>query len=374
MLIIYQIGDVPLFHSLRAEVGDTVNVKNGRSWRVPTVEFLGSSGDTFVGDPYRPTVDAGNLNISGEFICTDGDDAKQILKQVQSLGGMVQVPVIGFNYQECDHVDSPNCCAACNPTLDWIVTYGIITKMSYDSKYFSSKDPFEFMLSPVTIDMTIGTKWKSLNKFEWEYRIDRNLSPYSPVTSTPSNYIPFSLDGIVPKYYFYRWNTALSKYDPTFWGYKHADLVGGVGSNFVDLGAYDIFSPPQTWSAPPNSVYAFTGFTNLTSTLTMSVARNMSLFDLNERVETSSLSLTQLNTDMIAAGYGGLYASDYVITGFATPFPGFVVRDNVQLKVRPRWTYPGLYPGETGIGFNRINVECVGNPLKMAYLHEFGTY
>lgn len=374
MLVIYQIGDVPLFHSLRAEAGDSISVKNNRQWRVPTTEFFGSSGDVFVGDPYRPNVDSSAISISGKFICTDGNTVKDTMKRLQSFGGIPQVPIIGFHYEECDHVDSPNCCAACNPTLDWIVNYGIITRITTDSQYFSSSDPHEFMLQPISIDMSIGTKWKSLNKYEWDYRVDRSISPYNPVTSSISNYLPSTFYGVRPKYFFFKWNTTLSKYDPTYWGYKHADLIGGLGSDFIDIGTYEVYSPPQVWSAPPNSVYAFKGVTNLNGTISMKVARNVSLFDLEERVEESTLSLSQLNTDMVSAGYGGLYESDYIVTGFANPFPGFVVRNNEKLNIRPRWTYPGIYPGETGIGFNRISVTCLGNRLQMAYVHDFGTY
>lgn len=374
MLLIYQIGDVPLFDNLRATSEDAISVKNGRSWRSSTAEFFGTSGDTFVGDPYRANLDSPVIDISGKFICTDGNQGRSLISRLQSFAGLPQIPIIGFYYEECDHVDTGVCCGVCNPTLDWIVNYGIITKISNDSNYFSAKDPFEFMVNPISISMQVGPKWKSVNKYEWDYRFERNISPYSPVTNTPSNYVPRTLYGLRKNHYFYKWNTNLAKYDPTFWNYKHSDLIGGVGSGFIDIGSYDLHSPTELWSAPPNSVYAFTGANNLSAYIQLKVARNLSLFDLSERIETSTLSILEINTDMRAAGYGGIYESDYIVTGYAAPFPGFVVRNGNVLPVRPRWYYPGLYPGETGSGFSRISVECGDTSLKMAYLHDFGMY
>lgn len=374
MLMIYQIGDAPLFFTLRSKAGDSVSIRNSREWKAPFVEFTGAPGNTFVGDAHQVLPESQKLDISGEFICDDGVSAEKMLRHLNSFGGVPQIPIIAFRYQECDHVDNLSCCQKCNSTLDWIVNYGIITKIEQDSNYNNTDELYASMFAPVSITMTLGTKWKHLNAYEWEYRSDRVLNPFVGLEAPNKYFIPITLNGLQHNNYFFRWNTVLSKYSPTFWGIKYGDEFGGLGSDFSDVLSTDVFSDPQIWSAPPTSAYAFTNINNVNSELAILVQRNIGLFDSNPRIETSTLDLDQLNTDMISAGYGGLYQSDVIFTGAVQPFPGFITRNGSRINVRPRWTYSGIHPGETGIGFNKVSFSCLGNSVKVAYVHDYGMY
>ncbi len=374
MLLIYQIGDMPLFFDLRCEADDSISVKSGRDWRTPSVEFSGVSGSTFVGDPYKPVAEAQKLDISGTFICDEGVSSERLFRHIHSLGGIAQMPVVALRYEQCNHVDSISCCSKCNPTLDWIVNYGIITGIKSSSDYFNTKKPYSTGLADITITMQMGSKWKQLSKYEWDYRIGKSQNPFTPTQVASTPFLPETFAGLFRDRFFFKLDTTLSRYDPTYWGIKYADSYGGIGSDYGDVGTFVMVSDPETWSAPPNSVYAFTNLLNLEESLSISVRRSRGLFDTSERIEESTLDLGTLNTDLLNGGYGGLYASDTIITGFANPFPGFVLRDTVVLDVRPRWIYPGLYPGETSIGYNQITVAAAGNPAKFAFLHDFGMY
>lgn len=375
MLLIYQIGDVPLFFDLLAKSDDSVSLKTSRDWKVPFADFNGVSGQTFVGDPYRPVVEAQKITISGLFVADDGVSPEKLLRGLHSLGGVPQVPIIAIRYEECLHVDATRCCASCNPTLDWIVNYGIITSIKGDSEYQNTKQSWGSSVADLNITMQIGTKWKELSQYEWDYRNDKTLNPFSqPQTVLTNSWIPQSFDGLRRQYFFYKQDSGGAKYDPSYWGLKYSKSYGGNGSDFVDAGKYPFFVDPQMWSAPPNSVYAITNLLSTSGSVSLKVRRSTGAFSSNERFEESTLDLAQLNTDLFNSGYGGLYASDTIITGYANPFPGFILRDGNILNTKPRWSYQGLYPGETGIGYNEVSISAAGNPIQFAYLHDYGMY
>ena len=200
------------------------------------------SGQTFIGDPYRPIVEAQKLEISGTFICDEQSNAEQLLRTLHSFGGISQVPIIALRYQECIHTDSTQCCQLCNPTLDWIVNYGIITGIKADSEYMNSQQQWSTSVADVQITMQVGTKWKELSRYEWDYRELKLSNPFLQAQSSALAYLPQTFEGLNKRSYFYKQSTALSKYDPTYWGVKYSTTYGGLGSDFVDMGTYEFVS------------------------------------------------------------------------------------------------------------------------------------
>jgi hypothetical protein len=380
-LMIYQIGDLPLFFNLRNFDSGEVSLDANREWKAPTTEFTQTSGEHLFSDLGRPLSESQKLELKGMFVCDEDQiSAQALFNRLLSMGGIPLTPVIGFHYEECEHVPEGSCCSACNTTLDWIVNYGIITKLPQDSSYHSSKKPWSASTFPVSISMVLGTKWKALNSWEWEYRKDKIVNPLSPTlrSGSISNtfILPNRLSELHRKGYFFRWGVTLSKYDPSYWGLKYTNgRMGGIGSDYVSIGEHSFNSDPERWSASPNSVYSFTNFSNLTGTITLRVTRNYNYFSQSNLVDESTLDLAQLNTDLINGGLGGLLTTDQIVTGYASPFPGFVIRGGEILSgVRPRWSYPGAYPGETGRGYNKIEYLSDDLNYEAAYLHDFGLY
>jgi len=379
-LAIFQIGDLPLFFNLKQINDDEVELKADRSWRNAKVEFTGVPGSHVFNDPLRPLPEQQEIQLSGGFVC-ESSSARQNLSRLMSMGGIANTPIIGFHYEECDHENDSICCSDCNNTLDWIVTYGIITKISQTGNPYSSKRPWTNMVIPVEISMILNPKWRALNAWEWEYRrsgivlnpIDPNLSRDS---LTNQFVLPLKFNDLTKQGSFFKWGLSLSKYDPNFWADKYKGLrFGGYGINFSNISEYPFLSDPSLWSAPPNSVYAFTEFSNVTGSIGIEITRNSGYFAGTGVIETSTLDLATLNTDLLAIGQGGLNGTDIIITGYASPFPGFIVRDDEIIpNIRPRWSYLGNYPGETGRGYNNVNFTSDNVSCKVAFLHDFGLY
>lgn len=379
-LILYQVGDAPLFFNLLGRGDSSVTVDLDREWINPTAELIGTGGAVSYNDPLRPTPAPSKLQVKGSFVCDD-EDSFASFTRLMSLGGVKNIPIIALQYTECIHDDLSICCSTCNTDLTWLVTYGTITQIRNRSEHLSRRAPWTYSILDLDMVIDVGTSWRVLSPWEWEYRTSRVPNPLSssviPETSNNIFILPSKIAGIAKRGLFYRWGLSLSQYTPSFWGLKYTDgRYGGYGSDFVDVGDYSFDSDPLVWSAPPNSVYAFSQFSVLSSgIININITRpyGMSIFD--STTEVTSININQLNTDLISGGYGGLRYDDVLVTGYARPYPGFIIRDaEIISDVRPKVSYTGVYPGETGIGYNRVVFSGDEINYKVGFVHDFGVY
>lgn len=371
--MLYQLGDVPLFHTLVGDDGKGVSIDLGRSARIPQTNLTGVSGSVSYVPLTRPLLDPMQIKISGILRQLPPYGLTRSINSLKSLIGYKNIPVIGF-FMENSQIDGQSV-----PNLLWLYANCTIKDVDASSDYNSEKDVWGFDKQPITITLVADLRWRSLSPWFWEYRDphDYLINPNAPTNSQVGidNYFyhPPTFNDLSENFYFFRWQSDLSQYNPTFWGIKYdSGLLGGVGSDFVDFGSHSFYSDPQLWSAQPTSVYAFTNLSDA-GEINMTVRRQTGLFASQYIDEVSSLDLAQLNDDLITAGYSGLLPSDYVFTGYLSPFPGFVYRNGERLTgFTPRWSYPGTYPGETGRAFNTITITAEGTTGQVAYLHEYG--
>lgn len=375
MLILYQIGNVPIFHATSG-VEDAIELEASREWRIPTSEFSGVGGSHLYlakGDRLTETPE---ISFSGELFANSQTSLQKMMGSLMALGGKPYIPILAFEYEDQD-IASSSCCN-CSTPITWYVTYGTIESIDRSGSYGEADSQWVFWKQPVEISMKLDIYWQKLSSWWWEYRpfssIPANnagtqIGPYSP--DTLFNH-PSKLSHIKDFYVFYKWYTALSSYNPYFWGKKYGEAgIGGIGADFSTRYYYEVFSDPAIWSGDPISIYAFTGCSS-SGTISIDVTSTSDPFVDGNIFVSAELDLAQLNTDMASLGYYGLYESDIIITGSVNPLPSFIIRDDeILANVRPRWSYDGEYPGKTRVGYNLVSFSGVGAYFKVAFLHDF---
>lgn len=369
-LFVYQLGDVPLYHTLIGTGDDGVTIDVSRSWRSPSTDLVGVGGSvSFLSNartlPMSPTV-----TVEGTLAPTPPYSIARLVNSLTSLGGRRDTPLIGFFLEDTE--------SAAHTDLIWLYTNVLVKSLSAAYSYHDSGDVWSLDKQPISISMQAETKWRPLPRWLWEYRdpFEYIINPTSPYNSqvgfdTLFNH-PRTLADLRECYYFYRWQSDGSAYSPAFWGLQFSGVLGGYGSDFTDFGRYEFYSDPALWSAAPSSAYAFTGLSP-NGSISITVKRQTGLFANQVREEVSSLDLEVLDADLATAGYTGLRLDDVVFTGLMSPLPGFVWRDSKKLLgVLPKWSYPGTYPGETDRGYNTFTVTGVGTTGQVAFIHEYG--
>lgn len=369
-LFIYQLGDVPLFHTLIGTNDDGVSLDIGRDWRNPTTDLIGVGGSASFLSNGRTLPKSPSIKLDGTLVAVPPYSISRLTNSLMSLGGRRNIPLIGFFLEDTE--------LAAQTELLWLYTETLVTSISPEYEYHSSGNVWTLDKQPISISMQAETKWRPLSRWLWEYR-----DPYEYIINPASAYNsqvgfdtlfghPKTFGDLRECFYFYRWQSEDSVYSPVFWGLQFDGVLGGYGSDFTDFGRYEFYSDPALWSADPSSVYAFTGLSP-SGSVSITVQRQTGLFANQVREDVSSLDLEVLDTDLATAGYSGLQPDDIVFTGLMSPLPGFVYRDGEKLLgVLPKWGYPGTYPGETGRGYNTITVTGESTTGQVAFLHEYG--
>lgn len=372
-VVLYQIGDVPLFHTAVGSKGISLDL--GRGWRNPNIDLTGVGGSASYLSPTRTLSKTPSYKISGQFQGSPPYHLQRIVNQLSALGGRRNIPLIGF-FLENASVD-----LTCVSDLLWVYTTGVIVDLDNKADYGAESEVWAWNQQPIGITIESDMKWKALSPWFWEHRDPDEIlvdvgNPNNAQVGIDNLFIhPKTLDDIndIKCCTFYKWPGALSMFDPTFWGLKYSQgILGGVGSDFGDFGTVKIHSDPGMWSADPSSVYAFTGLSP-SGSISITNQRPFGPFQGNVVTEVSTLDLAQLKADMVNAGYTDLFPDDVVYTGLLSPFPGFVMRDGERLTgFSPRWDYVGTYPGETAVGVNTITFSSISTTGQVAYLHDFG--
>ncbi|APU89033.1 hypothetical protein Rctr85_002 [Virus Rctr85] len=373
-IILYQIGDVPIFHTLVGADGKAVSIDLGRSWRFPTSELHGVGGSVSYLPLTRSLPETPTFKVSGTLHAVPPYSITRSVNALKSLGGRRNIPLIGFSLEN-PMLDEGDCIS----NLLWLYADTTIVDVDDKSEYNSLSNVWSFDQHPINLTIKAGLRWRVLSPWFWEYRdpLEYIINPLDPANAQTGidNYFhhPESFDDLLSCAYFYRWQSDLSTYSTLFWGRKYSDgLLGGSGSDFVDFGDYSFYSDPQLWSADPTSVYAFTGLSP-SGSISITVQRSTGLFSNQGVEEVSTLDLAELDTDLAAAGYSELRLTDIVYTGALAPFPGFVMRDGQRItSFKPKWSYPGSYPGETGRGYNTFTVSSEDTTGQVAFLHDYG--
>lgn len=376
-MILYQIGDIPVFDAFKGTEDSGVEIGLEQSWRNPEAEFSNTSGRMSFLPRTRALMEPLEVTLSGQVFKSPGFSVEGFINSIKSLGGRRNTPIIAFRGESPD--DDPECCDCDDMRVDWLINYGLVLNVEVDTELKSQDNPWVFDTLPLSIELQLDTRWVCLPPLLWEYRkwSGRFVNPQSSFNSQEGIdqlFIhPKKFSQIVPNSYFYRWYTELSLFNPVYWGEKYLEgRQGGVGSNFTDFGVFNTYADPSMWPADPASVYAFTELSN-SGTINIAVSKSAGYFVDDTEVQVSTLDLSVLNADLLASGFGGLLHNDIVYTGLVAPYPGFVMRDGVKITTaRPKWSYPGTYPGETGRGYNSIHFYGDGSTGQVAFLHDYG--
>jgi len=376
-LILYQLGDFPI-HNVAVGIDQKgLQVTRKRKWRNP-VETLTDVGGVYSTLPAtRDLPDDNTMTVKLNIIASENMGLDNVYNVLNSLGGRRNVPIIGFEIEnQTSPIDED-----CIDSLTWLKNFAVITDISVKYEYASEKNPWNLDYLEVSLTLFLGTQWEVLNPWVWEYRswTDRIMNPFSESVGQQGLDTffehPSTFDKIKPDSYFFRWDAGLFDFNPTYWGLRFSQgRYGGEGSDWTSVGTHVVNADPLRWSGKVQSLYGFTGLST-SGTIAIDTKQATGFFQGDFESQSSTLDLAQLNTDLVAAGYTGVQADDVIITGFADPAPGFIIRDDVIITdVRPQWSYPGTYPGETGRAYNEVTVSLTGTGGQVAYLHEFGVY
>lgn len=376
-LILYQIGDFPI-HNVAVGIDNKgITIDRKRKWRNP-VETLTDVGGVYSTLPAtRDLPDDHTMKAKLNLIASENIKLDNSYHVLNSMAGRRNVPIIGYEIENQYAPEGEECV----DEITWLQNFAVITSVDSKYEYASEKEPWNLDYLEVSLDLFLGTQWEVLNPWVWEYRDWRNRisNPFSEFVGqqgldTYFNH-PERFNEIIPDSYFFRWDAGLFDYNPTYWGLRFSEgRTGGVGSNWTSVGTHIANSDPLRWSGKIQSIYGFKGL-SATGTISINTKQATGFFQGDYEDQESTLDLSTLDADLISAGYVGLQPDDIIITGFADPAPGFVIRDGAIITdVRPQWSYPGTYPGETGRAYNEITTALSGTGGQVAYLHEFGVY
>lgn len=379
-LVVYQIGDIPVFHLLKGIDNSGVKVDLSRKWQATSTKVVGASGSVLSTDPTRAISDTSSLSLSGNLVFENGENPQNIINRIHSFGGLPNIPIIAFYYQEAVDV---NQLSLANVELTWLYTNGLIEETKIGGEYFSESDIHNFNKATLDLNIRVAPYWRALDKLDWEYRKDRVRNPLENVSGGSGiALLPTNPSQIITNNFFYRWSEGLDIFDTDLWGARFDNGErGGVGQVFTNEPVFTFYEDPNIWNVAPVSIYAFTDLP-LTGIISIQTERPLLHFMGASKVtNTASLNLSSLNTALINAGLLGILSSDVIITGMASPFPGFIMRYNnvtnlyeTISELRPEWVYTGAYPGETGLGQNTITISLPTANSKAAQLHSFGVY
>jgi len=373
MIIIYQIGSLPLYSSLHSLGGSGIQIKRGWDWDAPEIDFTGLEGGVSLLPPASALLKNSEVSLSGVLVNTPDIKMMSALNYLKSLGGRRNVQIIGAQIADKSADDGEYVFASGDIT--WLVCDAVITSVKIDEVW--EGDTMTTSHIPLTIKCKLFDYWKILSPLYWEY-LDRGMSAINPHGSETQPHMgnttfghPTNFSELLPGYVFFRWPSTLSEMSPTMWDSKYDGHLGGEGSDFVPFGTVDILVDPQAWQSS-NSLTAFTGLVS-TETIEMVVTKPSGPFKEDLIEEISSLDLATTDADLAFLGYFGLRGTDILYTGFVDPLPGYVVRDGIIISgLSLRWDYPSSYPGEFANG--SVTVEYRGSLGAVAYLHDYLTY
>lgn len=393
MLHIFQIGN------LRVPVGSTTvkqyEAKTSRQFRHAETVASHIPGAVWHGNSMRPLVKSSDYTISGTLMCglNGCESVDEELQQFLSLSGVPYVPIIAFVPQGDCGEGCPECCAQ-HPDL-WLLTYGEITSVtrtySYDKIPTDEAMPFE-------LKVRVHTYWEVLDDVRWRYWRNVPVPSFAyDVTSSPppKNTLPFNMTWNWLTRTSYRDGFEKLRFDPSVFGdgpmetdpdiwvraylndYSEAVPRAFLSSTSLATSAWlDIhaanhtFTVPQpTYSAPPRSLYMLT---NLPTSGTISISVNSFNKNGDRFLNTATLNLTNLVTNLTNEGLPTLQSTDRLLFG-DTQYPGgglYRLVNGVyqRLAVFIPWSYGTLYPGETTNFRNKITFSGPDG-IKVAYAH-----
>jgi hypothetical protein len=351
------------------QAGDVVlNIYNQR-WHGYSSTFGGAPSQMLQSDRYgwrqsQYFPAPRTIQISGSLI---GDSkhstAGNKFNALNRLAGR-QTDIIAYTRATC--CEDFDCGCGCGyqyggDELIWLHTRGMITKVESQDSGLS--------IPGLAISIAIGATWRPLNRLIWSYRHSKYANRYRfPSPATP-------LDAIKP----YPTLTAVNAqcdqslmwvkrvyaddllmYDPSMWEGLHQyhrlafEYETGYGENYVSDSSRTMFVrvSAAVWSARPSSVYAFT---NLPASGQLSLWVRQDDDPWTDQELLTTVSLDDLDAELVAKGYGGLLVSDSVYIGDTRLKPGLIVRSGAVLSnVAVPVDYDQNFPGILGVGTNRL--------------------
>lgn len=371
MYLLYQLGNVQLWDSLKGVGGKGVSINLETQWKSPDTQFPGVGGRQSYLPMTRSILDDPDIVIDGSVTATPHSSIDQTISRIQSFSGRRNIPIIIYQLEDRTPEE-----ATTDISIRWLINYGIVTKVSQKSSYNDSATDFDS--GAISVTMKLQRYWQALSPWHWEYRSGNQpiIDPASVINAQQSFdklfNIPQTFGELVPHSFFYRWQNELSTYNTAYWAKRFDGREGGEGFDFREMGTIEFYSPPELWNGPPSPAYAFTNLED-TGILKITARRFTGLFQSDFLYEDSTLDLEALDAALFTAGLDGLLKTDIVFTGLLDPVPGFVYRENARLTVPvPEWAYSGLYPGELSPGYNEIQISVEESDGLMAALFTFG--
>lgn len=336
-LFVYQLGDVPLWDTLRSVDGDSIEMEIERTWRLPKREASGVSGNLYYTNLDR-LQESSEIEISGSLISDSVLNPSLAYRRLVGLGGHGFIPLIAFELVQGDsNYDNGTYLAS---EVRWMFCYVHITSVGYKNSYGMNviKDT---SVIEVEISMEQQTNWQGLSRHEWQY-LERGggLITYqnsfinNVVKGTQFSDFPKTLDTLNKGLFFRHFKINESLHDfPSIADLQ--DIEKGFASmDFTTLSLRSVFINPYLWSAPAEVVYLFK---NIVGTGTLSITTTNSNGIIGVRSVSFEFDIESTNNRLSEYGLDPITATDIVVIGdVGDNSPSYIYRNGGIIdQVRP---------------------------------------
>lgn len=363
-LIVYQIGDLPVYHNLlSSSASQGISLSLNRLWRAPK-ESLNASPVTFRYSSSQDLPKSSAFTISGKIFNTEDISVSEFISRLKAQSGKPDTPFILFTV-ESDGVTQLG--------VRWFVTYGVVESVNINYDNLNVQD---YVNVSITCDLDL--LFKRLNMLDWEYRPFDSL-PLLPRFDTkpyiPDNLfnIPTEYSQIQQNYIFYRWAEPEKYFYNTLnWGRRYWRQFGGDGSDYKASQGHIVFSDPNFYSSSPRSRYAITNFYGSTGKINIYVNSEL----------VGYINVDNINNSLLESNEEALRPDDEIFFGDLTDGGELVLYRNKTdtfvpiIQYKPTTVYKGDYLGQLDVGYNEVYFdffETTSTGL-IAYLHEYGVY
>ena len=258
MIILQQIGDVPIFGSVVGNDGSGLKLNRPYSWNNPLSEITGVEAVVSQLPASTSLAESNTLKLDGMVLATNYQSVDGTIESLKYVSGRQNTKVIGFMLQSVPAgIDED---LRMLSDLQWLENDCVLSDIKVTSEWGTGNSDVGLKIS---FTLSLGLTWRGLSDLYWEYRSPnlRYDNPYSIDISplTPQNRFihPQTFGDIETNNYFFRWPNNLSAMSPAVWGEKYSGNLDGMGSDYASFGITNVFADPLRWQSV-SSVYAFT--------------------------------------------------------------------------------------------------------------------
>lgn len=319
-----------------------------------------------------------SVTVTGELWGSSISSPTQVEQKLRALVG-TPTTIIAY-YLERDGVDASCGCQIKSSDCEasWFTCFGQVTSVNSTPSKDAKRPTYD-------IDLELFSFWRPLDLYSWRFESIGAQDVFNIYTPDPrlNDYFDSSPDCSelfnptnCKLWKYYQFDNCDYLYNPLYWSKVSSGCFSGQDSK----GSY--YTGVNQWRDVSTLFGDFGG-----NYLSMYILKNLPKSGdieltcvyakgARSKRDVSMLSLDDLNADLVARGYHGLFLTDELFFGSIRRYaddrlysPAFVRRGgNILSGVHPRWTYPNMYPGYLGGGQARFLIKAPSQ-VSSAYIH-----